>query len=74
MAQEAACDALRDVLRRLAGPAAPAVVLSTRPAGQQEAQVSSGRGLGRGGQRGCAGLLPVGSAGPSVPTAARTLA
>ncbi|XP_013001528.2 C2 domain-containing protein 2 isoform X2 [Cavia porcellus] len=38
VAQEAACDALRDVLRRLAGPAAPAVVLSTRPAGQQEAQ------------------------------------
>ncbi|KAM6162798.1 C2 domain-containing protein 2 [Erethizon dorsatum] len=36
--REAVSEALRDVLKRLVGPAAPAVVLSTRPAGQQEAQ------------------------------------
>ncbi|XP_004842505.2 C2 domain-containing protein 2 isoform X2 [Heterocephalus glaber] len=36
---EAVSRALRDVLKRLVGPAAPAVVLSTRPADRQEAQL-----------------------------------
>lgn len=37
---EAVCTALRDILKRLVGPAAPAVVLSTRPANRLETQVS----------------------------------
>ncbi|XP_013360684.1 PREDICTED: C2 domain-containing protein 2 [Chinchilla lanigera] len=36
--RESVSKVLRDLLKRLVGPAAPAVVLSTRPAGQQEAQ------------------------------------
>ncbi|XP_023571797.1 C2 domain-containing protein 2 [Octodon degus] len=36
--REAMSEALQDLLKRLVGPAAPAVVLSTRPASQQEAQ------------------------------------